>query len=72
MAGSPAVHSLAEVEAVLEVAPAARFEIQTVYVMASCPMGPDPATSRVDLDGRLWEADNVFVSDASMLPSNIG
>jgi choline dehydrogenase-like flavoprotein len=72
VAGSPAVRSQAELDGLLAAARPGRFEIQTVHVMASCPMGSDPARSLVSPAGRLWEARNVFVSDASMLPSNIG
>ncbi len=72
VAGSPAVRSQPELDGLLAAARPGRFEIQTVHVMASCPMGSDPARSLVSPAGRLWEARNVFVSDASMLPSNIG
>ena len=40
--------------------------------MDSCPMGPDPTTSVVNLDGKLWNMNNILVTDASILPSNIG
>ena len=40
--------------------------------MASCPMGPSAEDSVVRPDGRLWNMKNVFLADASILPSNIG
>lgn len=48
------------------------IELITVHAMASCPMGNDPGKSVVNPEGRLWDMDNVFVMDASFLPSNIG
>jgi choline dehydrogenase-like flavoprotein len=48
------------------------LEIITVHVMSSCPMGADSATSVVNPDGNLWNMENILVTDASILPSNIG
>jgi choline dehydrogenase-like flavoprotein len=36
----------------------------------TCRMGEDPATSACDRDGRLHGSDNVYVADASLLPTN--
>ena len=36
----------------------------------TCRMGEDPATSACDRDGRLHGAENVYVADASLLPTN--
>jgi choline dehydrogenase-like flavoprotein len=38
----------------------------------TCRMGEDPATSACDRDGRLHGSDNVYVADASLLPTNGG
>ena len=35
----------------------------------TCRMGSDPATSVVNLEGRCHELDNLWIADASVLPS---
>lgn len=64
--------SLHEMDKKLDGVHPEKLEIITVHVMASCPMGPDPATSVVNSDGKLWNMKNILVTDASILPSNIG
>ena len=72
IAGFERIKSLNELERKLDGITPAKLEIITVHVMASCPMGPDPATSVISSDGKLWNMDNILVTDASILPSNIG
>jgi hypothetical protein len=38
-------------------------------VAGGCRFGNDPATSVLDADCRSWEADNLFVTDASFMPT---
>lgn len=38
----------------------------------TCRMGADPKTSVTDAWGRVWDHDNLFVSDASLHPTNGG
>ena len=47
------------------------LEIITVHAMSSCPMGTNKK-SVVDLSGRLKNNRNIFITDASILPTNIG
>ena len=35
-------------------------------------MGPDPATSVVDPRGRVWQTDNLWVADGSIVPTSLG
>ena len=72
ISGSGAVRSLADLDRKLERLKPNQLEIITVHVMASCPMGPNPATSVVGPDGRLWNMKNVLLADASILPSSTG
>ena len=72
IAGIEKVKSLHELDKKLDSMHPEKLEIITVHVMASCPMGPDPATSVVNPDGKLWNMKNILVADASILPSNIG
>ncbi|CAG8486231.1 14027_t:CDS:2 [Dentiscutata erythropus] len=35
-------------------------------------MGIDPKTSVVNPKGKVWEVDNLYVADASVLPTSVG
>ncbi len=70
--GAGAVRSLLEMEQNLDKIRPESLEIVTVHIMASCPMGPNPSTSVINPAGKLWNMDNILVTDASILPSSIG
>lgn len=70
--GMGRVRSLNELDQKLERVKPQDIEIITVHVMASCPMGKDARESVVNLDGRLWNIENILLTDASILPSNLG
>ncbi len=72
IAGVERVTSLDELDRQLEVVKPQHLEIVTVHIMSSCPIGSDPEKSVTNPDGRLWNMNNVLVTDASILPSNIG
>jgi choline dehydrogenase-like flavoprotein len=72
IAGIESVTSLSELDRKLHGIRPENLEIITVHVMASCPMGTDPSVSVVNPDGKLWDMRNILVTDASILPSNIG
>ena len=40
--------------------------------MSSCPMGTQENGAVVDENGKVFGYDNLFVCDASVLPTNIG
>lgn len=42
------------------------------HVMGTARMGPDPATSVCDPFQRLWDVDNVLVTDSSVFPTSTG
>lgn len=46
--------------------------IFTAHVMGGCAMGGDAATSVVDSELKMWDYDNVFVVDGSVLPTALG
>jgi len=47
------------------------IEIVSVHAMASCPMG-DRGEAVVGFDGKVHGIENLFITDASILPTNIG
>jgi gluconate 2-dehydrogenase alpha chain len=42
------------------------------HIMGTCRMGTDAATSVVDPSQRLWDVDNVLVTDSSVFPTSTG
>ncbi len=72
VAGTMPVKSMKEFKEALSRADAGNFEIISVHAMSSAPMGSDPAKSVVDTDGKLRGFENVLITDASILPTNIG
>ena len=47
-------------------------QIFTAHQMGGCAMGPDPATSVVDVDLRHHDVANLFVVDGSVFPTSLG
>ncbi len=72
IAGIGVVRSLKELDQKFDGIKPGNIEILCLHVMASCPMGPDPATSVINPDGKLWNMKNILVTDASVLPSSTG
>lgn len=70
--GLETITSLSQLDKKLEGVNPRALQIITVHVMASCPMGPDSDASVVNPDGALWNMKNILLTDASVLPSNIG
>lgn len=52
--------------------PGRRFECTSQHPLGTCRMGPDPATSVVDPRGRVWQTDNLWVADGSIVPTSLG
>jgi choline dehydrogenase-like flavoprotein len=52
--------------------PGRRFECTSQHPLGTCRMGVAPSDSAVDPRGRLWEADNVWVADGSIVPTSLG
>lgn len=48
------------------------MELSTVHVMGTARMGSDPTRHVCDSYGRVYDADGLIVSDASLFPSPIG
>jgi choline dehydrogenase-like flavoprotein len=52
--------------------PARDMFLYASHPMSTCAMGDDPERSVVDPDGRVWGWDNLYVADASTLPTSLG
>jgi choline dehydrogenase-like flavoprotein len=72
ISGIEGIKSIIELEQKLDMIKHENLEIVSVHIMSSCPIGPDPSRSVVNPDGKLWDIDNILVTDASILPSSIG
>ncbi len=49
-----------------------RLDLSTIHLFSSCPMGEDITRCALDSYGRVHGFDNLYVNDASMLPSPPG
>lgn len=49
-----------------------RLDLLSVHAMASCPMGTSADKTPLDPFGRVWETENLYINDASMLPEATG
>jgi len=44
----------------------------TAHILGGCPIGTSPETGVVDTNQRLFDMDNFFVVDGSVIPANLG
>lgn len=56
----------------LERVPVSRFECSSQHPLGTCRMGATAASSAVDAFGQSWDVEELYVSDASILPSSLG
>lgn len=52
--------------------PVEKMNLISVHAFSSCPMGEDKKRCAVDSWGKLYGFDNIFLNDASILPSSPG
>jgi choline dehydrogenase-like flavoprotein len=71
LSGLPSAKSSDQVRTILERSRVRDFLLSSVHAMSSLPMGSMKA-GPVDLEGRLRGAQNIWVADASILPTMIG
>ena len=43
--------------------------VDVVHKVGTCRMGTDSATSVTDLSGKMWDLDNVWITDSSLIPA---
>ncbi len=56
----------------LDAVPGMRLECSSQHPLSSCRMGVSAADSAVDPYGQSWDVKELFVADASILPSSLG
>ena len=56
----------------LERLPGHRFECASQHPLGSAQMGHGPEASVVDGDGRVWDTDDLYVADGSIMPTSLG
>ncbi len=71
-ASAPIVRTRADLAQVTERFSAASASVMTVHLCSTVPMGEDRRVAAADSFGRLHDADNVYVNDASLLPDAPG
>ena len=52
--------------------PARRYECSSQHPLGSARIGSDPRASVCDPDGRVWDAEELYVVDGSVLPTSLG
>lgn len=52
--------------------PANDFNLMTIHLMGSCPIGSDASSSVVNQDGLMHGESRVYIADASIIPSALG
>jgi cholesterol oxidase len=50
----------------------AQKQLITVHPLGGCPMGDDASTGVVDINGEVFGYPNLFVTDASVIPTAVG
>src|SRR3990172_5696074 len=71
--GVPDLHSADDVKNLYRrPIPRRAMEVMTVHIMGTARMGGDPTRHVCDSFGRVYDADGLWVADASLFPSPIG
>jgi choline dehydrogenase-like flavoprotein len=70
--GAPIVRSRADIATMQESFATSKASVMTVHLCSSVPMGEVPGRSGADSFGRVHGTSNVFVNDASLLPTAPG
>lgn len=52
--------------------PALRLECSSQHPLGSARMGIEPSRSVVDMDGRAWDVEGLWVADGSIVPTSLG
>jgi len=55
-----------------EAVPAKRYECSSQHPLGTCRMGTSKSDSVVDVNGKVWDVDNLYVVDGSIVPTSLG
>jgi choline dehydrogenase-like flavoprotein len=66
------IENLDKINSTIDQIDSRKIEISSVHAMSSIPMRATPKDGQLDSNAKLNGTDNLFVIDASMLPSTIG
>lgn len=72
IAGGEPLRRMEDLGALRTGLPAKKLTVTTIHLFSSCPMGEDLRECAVDSFGRLHGHTNVYLNDASILPSSPG
>ena len=66
------LEKLAKAAGAKEIIKSQRIDLSTIHLFCSCPMGEDKTRCAVDSFGKAHGHDNIYLNDASILPSSPG
>jgi choline dehydrogenase-like flavoprotein len=69
--GAPSLFSFEDINAIPAVLDPKKTSLMTIHIMGTCPIGVTER-SCLDLNGKLKGTKNVYVADASMIPTALG
>jgi len=72
VAGLPPLRSEEQLALIPSELPPERTSLMTIHLFSSCPMGENRALCATDSFGRVWEAPDLYLHDASLLPTAPG
>ena len=67
IAHCPVLKSEADLELLPDIMPSSRANLSTLHLFSSCRMGQDRGRCAADSFGRVYNADSLYIADASML-----
>lgn len=56
----------------LERVPGRRLECSSQHPLGGCQMGAEPSRSVVDSNGKVWDVEDLYVVDGSIVPTSLG
>lgn len=69
LAGCPALRSMDDLSFIPEGLPPDRVSLSTLHLFSSCPMGGQQEQAVADSFGKVYDTDDLYLADASLLPS---
>jgi len=67
IAGFPKLKSIAGLDELPDLLPADRASLSTLHLFSTCPMGEDRTRCAVDSFGKMFNTDQLYIADASLL-----